>query len=238
MQAKLIKREPAALDTESFYFEPSEPVNFRPGQYLRLRLPHEPADDRGELRFFSVSSSPDRPYLMITTKFSDPSSSFKRALRDLPLGSKLDLWSPKGDFVLPDNNTAPLVLVAGGIGITPFHSMLTYVAEHNLPYQIQVIYAARTPAYIAYRSEFDQIAAAHPKLRFTYIVEQPEDGWQNEVGRLDGEKIKQLGGGLDGKLVYLSGPEPMVQALEGSLKGIGADMTQVRTDYFPGYTQF
>lgn len=124
--AELIRIHTESTDILTFYFKPLRPFRYQAGQFIELLLPHENADARGSARWFTLSSSPTEDLLMITTHIPDQASSFKSLLQDLKPGAKVSFSSPLGDFTLPKAKTSPLVFIAGGIGITPIRSMITF----------------------------------------------------------------------------------------------------------------
>ncbi len=136
------------------------------------------------------------------------------------------------DFILPKDSSQPIVFVAGGIGVTPYRSMLKYLLDKKLSYDIQLIYAANRPEEFVFK---DLIADALGK-KVTYVVGEPTDGWKGKTGRLDSNNIRDLVKDVENKLVYLSGPEPMVKALEEQLLALGQPRHLLKTDDFPGYT--
>ncbi len=237
MQLTLIKQVPRSADVTSFYFKPPQAVNYDAGQYFRWLIFTEPMDSRGPDRFFTISSSPTEPDIMLTTKFYPKPSTFKQHLRDLKVGDTIEVNGPNGTFTLPESTDQPIVLVAGGIGVTPFRSMLKYVFDKKLDYKIHLIHAAKTSGELIFKDGFDEWMQALPNLKATYVIDQAEPGWQGETGKLDAARIEQLAGSLDNKLVYLSGPEPMIEVFKDGLVASGASEEQIKTDYFPGYTE-
>lgn len=236
MNVTFIGREATAANIYTFHFKPEKPANFEPGQYTQIKLPHQPEDKRGHKRWFTLSSSPTEPDLTITTKMATLSgSSFKANLMKVAVGTKLELAKPDGDFTLDKDPNKMLVFVAGGIGITPFHSIIKYLHDKNQERPIQLIYGANTPEDFAFRELFDNTPAIS---QVRYVVREPAPGWDGSTGILGSKTISDLAGGLEGKLVYLSGPEPMVEALESELHASGQDKKQIKTDFFPGYEKY
>src|SRR5665213_828787 len=132
MKAELdhIIHENHSKTIKSFWFEPERPLDYIAGQFIMMSIKHDHPDDRGKEHWFTVSSSPsDAPLISITTKFSTPSSSFKTALHKLKPGEHVAISDPMGDFVLPKDRNIPLIFVAGGIGITPFHSIIKWLHD-------------------------------------------------------------------------------------------------------------
>ena len=225
MLLRLTKRQKETPTAESFFWEREEPLLFTAGQYLEYHLPHPDMDDRGEVRWFTISASPTEGGLRLTTRLNPKSSTFKRILFAMQPGDTIEAVNPEGDFVLPDDPAQPLVFVAGGIGITPFRSMLKMMHDTKQLRPIQLIYAAKTADEFAFKDEL-----AEWGTDVTYVVTEQD-------GTLDGQKIIRLAGGLDGKLAYLSGPEPMVKAFRDQLHQVGIDPATIKIDDFPGYTE-
>lgn len=221
-----------ANNIKTFYFKPELPVHYTAGQYTELTVPHRHPDKRGAKRWFTLSSSPTDELLSITTKFAgDKSSSFKKALFKLKTGTELHMAEPMGDFVLPKLIQTPLVFVAGGIGVTPFHSILEWLHATNETRPIKLLYGVRTEDEIIFQDTF-QKAHVEPVI----VVSEPSDAWGGERGHLSAELILGLEKPSEDTLVYVSGPEPMVEALEKDLRKAGLDKHKFVGDFFPNYT--
>ena len=136
-------------------------------------------------------------------------------------------------LMLPKDNAKPLVFVAGGIGVTPFRSMSKFITDQKLTYSIQLLYAANTSAEFVFTDLLDKT----PGLAVTRIVSKASQGWHGPTGQLDGAKITTLSNGLDGKLVYISGPAPMVKSLQKQVIDSGHSKHEIKIDDFPGYTE-
>jgi len=225
--------EPQAANITTFWFKPDQPINYTAGQYIELTLKHKKPDNRGEKRFFTLSSPPDLPLVSITTKLSEPGSSFKRALQQLKPGQPLAMSEAMGDFVLPKFLTQPLVFVAGGIGLTPFHSMFEWLAEHHEQRNIRFIYGVKNEDEIIFQDSWQRA-----DIHTTVIVSNPSDAWGGERGQLTPELILGLSQPSDDTLVYISGPEPLIEKLEKELRAGGLKRHQLVSDFFPGYTTF
>jgi len=225
--------EDIAHNIRSFWFKPERPVHFIAGQFTELYLPHV-ADTRGQRRWFTISSSPTDPLLAITTKLSTrQGSTFKAALQRLEAGSSLKLAEPMGDFVLPKDSTIPLIFIAGGIGITPIHSMIKYLQTTSERRHVQLIYA------VSYEEEliFEPLLRAYD-LILTPVVKHPAVGYKGETGSLTADRIAALAPIEVNTLIYLAGPEPMVESLTKELTVMGIDPQRIVTDYFHGYKRF
>ncbi len=215
--------EEIAGSIRTFWFRPEKPVRYTAGQFIELRIPHDHKDNRGDKRWFTLSSSPIDELLSITTKFAaENGSSFKQALASLEAGTELNMASPMGDFVLPKDGSIPLTFVAGGIGCTPYHSMVKYLKDSSEFRTITVIYAANSQDDIAFIETFRDLGK-----HFVRVVGE----------RLSADKILELSGNREDQYIYLSGPEPMVEALDKDLKSQGFNKKYIRTDFFPGYDE-
>lgn len=233
MQVTLDHTKDEAANIRTFYFRPEKPVHYTAGQFIELTLKHPHPDKRGDMRWFTLSSSPTDELLSITTKFAgDKSSSFKKKLFSLKPGAKLIMSEPMGDFVLPKLIQTPLVFVAGGIGITPFHSILTWLTATSEQRPIKLLYGVRNEDEIVFQETFRK-AGIEP----TIIVSDPSPAWGGERGRLSAELIMDLGKPTDDALVYVSGPEPMVETLEKDLHKAGLKKNQFVGDFFPNYPE-
>lgn len=224
--------EPTAKHLRTFWFKPDKPVRYMAGQYTQIHLYHPHTDERGDKRWFTLSSSPTDEMVSITTRL-DPKrpSSFKKALFALKPGTELSLADPMGDFVLPKKKDIPLVFVAGGIGVTPMHSMIKWLVDTGEKRQVYLFYAANTLEEVAFRDLFESAP-----IEFDIILQQPPQDWQGRTGRLTTDIIYGLPGVQKNALVYLSGPEPMVETFYKELKAKGVPDHRLVTDYFPGYT--
>ena len=224
MELELISKENVIDNIWTFRFGPSEPIDWVAGQYAEVELPHDNADDGGTKRFFTNAAAPYEGVYQITTRISQ--SSFKQALRGLIVGDKsLKLMSgPSGDFVWQDSDM-PIVFVAGGIGITPFHSIIKQHVHEGQSIPLSFVYGSRT-ADVAFRSKLDEWATSSA-LRVNYVVGE----------RVDANKLATLIPNLNASLVYVSGPEPMVEVLGDDLKANGLPASQLKQDFFPYYDE-
>lgn len=222
-----------AANIRTFYFKPEQPVQYTAGQYAEWTLKHPHPDKRGLKRWFTISSSPTGELVTITTKYAgDEGSTFKRTLFAMKPGDEILMSEPMGDFVLPKLIQTPLVFVAGGIGITPFHSMLQWLTDTKEERPIKLLYGVRNEEEIVFQDTFEKAG-----IKPTTIVSEPSDSWGGERGRLSAELIMGLAKPTEDALVYVSGPEPMVEALEKALPKAGLDKKQFVGDFFPNYPE-
>jgi ferredoxin-NADP reductase len=160
--SKLIDRFEVADGTLAFAFERPAGFEFTAGQFLTLTLPDPRyTDEKGNRRTFSISSPPqDAGRLLIATRMTG--SALKRSLAEAPLGTHLSIFGPSGCFTLHEDPAAPAVFVAGGIGITPFRSILHDASSRQLPHPITLVYSNRTPEGAAFYGELIEIAGRLP----------------------------------------------------------------------------
>jgi ferredoxin-NADP reductase len=234
----LVGRREVAERTMSFAFElEGQRFAFRPGQYVQITQgtpPHQ--DAKGNTRSFSIASSPNDPVLLIATRLTG--SAFKRSLAEIPLGTRLDVQGPMGSFVLPQDATRPLALVAGGIGITPFRSMIKMVTEQQLLHRLTLIYSNRTPRDAPFLEELATWETENPNFRLVATMtalESSSTTWQGRRGYVDGRMIREVLGNPEPFLFYVAGPERMVAGVAQALTEAGASQDMVRTEEFPGY---
>jgi ferredoxin-NADP reductase len=225
MVLTLVSKEHLIDNIWAFRLQASEPLAWTAGQFVRVELPHDNADGEGTKRWFTNSAAPYEGILQITTRITD--STFKQALAKLEPGSTaLQLLDPpSGDFIWQET-ALPIVFIAGGIGITPFYSILKQRVHDGQTLDITLIYASRT-ADVPFRTEFDQWAAANPGFTVAYLPGVP----------LKAEQLIQSYPALRTSLVYISGPEPIVEDLGDDLIAHGVPQANIKQDFFPNYTE-
>lgn len=230
MIASFVKSVSEAPDIFTFHFKPEKSLSYIAGQFIELTLPHDSPDDRGINRWFTLTSIESDDTISITTKLAEQSSSFKRHIQSLKPGDEVHISEPMGDFVLPRSESIPLVFVAGGMGITPFASMFKYLAARNETRDIRFLYAVSTEDDIIFQEVFD---AAH--IHATIVVSKPSDAWGSERGHLSADHVLKLAEPKQNSLIYLAGPEPMVEELQKDLLASNIPSTNIVTDFFHGY---
>jgi ferredoxin-NADP reductase len=210
-------------------------VDFSPGQYFFVTLPDVGyQDDKGLRRHITVVTSPnEKGVLGFATRMRD--SAFKRSLGELPVGTEVEVESPKGNFVLPENASRPLVFVAGGIGITVFRSMLRYIREERLPYRVTLIYSNRDRESTAFLDELREIEQALPDLRLILTMTQ-DPGWEGETRKVDGEFVKDyLDDDLNRYRFLVAGPPAMAEGVQQALEEAGVQDENVIAERYSGY---
>jgi ferredoxin-NADP reductase/Na+-translocating ferredoxin:NAD+ oxidoreductase RnfD subunit len=233
---RLKRKSRISSDIVDFVFKPSQRPAFEPGQYMEFTLAHPKPDSRGNRRYFTLASSPTEDSLHLGVRFYANSSSFKRTLYRIDGRTKIIAGQIAGDFTLPRDPRQKLVFIAGGIGITPFRSMLKYLLDKNQRRDIALFYANKTADEIAYK---DILSEAQTKLgiKVFYTLTNTQvipRNWRGLVGRIDERMIQQAVPDYQERTFYLSGPLDMVRAYEHILKNMGVKRDQIKTDFFPG----
>lgn len=218
-QLKLVEKTALTPTTYSFAFRPSRPLTYTAGQYMEFTLPDVPVDARSNRRTFTIASAPSDPLIKIGIKFYDNGSKFKQSLRTLKVGDVISGAHVGGDFVLPENNTEPLVFVAGGIGVTPFASMIQDVVDKGIKRNITLYYFVAAKEEVAYK---DLLEAATKYGVTTHLKIGRE-------ARLTNEDIQTH----QNATFYLSGPPGMVNAYKAQLRN--SRIKKIHTDLFTGY---
>lgn len=224
-------------DTMAFRFEKPAGFTFRPGQFVDLALVDPPeTDDSGDSRTFSLACAPHETELVIATRMRD--TAFKRCLRQLTPGTRVEMTGPMGDLVLPETADRPLVFLAGGIGITPFISMLRHAAAEQLPHRMHLIYSNRRPELAAYLAELQSLAQRHERFRLTLTMTEMATSaqpWNGYTGFVDQDMIAGVTRDLPQPVYYVVGPPPMVVAMWEILNRMGVDRKDLHIEEFGGY---
>ena len=237
MMLTLKALEQQANETCDYVFDVDQKIEYKPGQYLEWTLAHQASDARGVRRYFTIASSPTEKDLRIGVKFYPNPSTFKVILGDMQVGEKIVASQLAGDFTMPTDVTKKLVFIAGGIGVTPFRSMIKYMIDKREKRDVILMYSNREETDIAYRKIFDE-AKNRLGIKTIYTLTDKEKvsaNWQGGVGFFTEESIRKAVPDFAERTFYLSGPQSLVLAFEETLGNMGVSRTQIKTDYFPGF---
>jgi ferredoxin-NADP reductase len=223
---------PLTPSTTEFSFEPSRPVRFVPGQYMELDLPHAKSDGKGRRRVFSLTGSPSERLVKFGVRTAEPLSAAKKVLLSLKPGDEVTATAVGGDFVLPRNPRTPVLLIAAGIGITPF---LSHMSSGGLRDRDAVLLLlARSADEIAYAKELSD-AGIKVAARIADGSRPPSGiataSWDGT--RVDGEALRALVPDIADREVYVSGSPASVASLRRAAQQAGAK--RVHVDSFSGY---
>lgn len=220
-----------------FTFIPDQKPDFLPGQYLEWTLDHKNPDARGVRRYFTIASSPTENEIRLGMKFYNDSSSFKKALLAMENGQTVSAGQLAGDFVLPKNAKEKLAFIAGGIGITPFRSMIKYMLDKDEFRDVVLFYSAKTAPELIYRDLLKK-AADKLNLKVVYTITDLQNlpsNWQDEKGYINEEILKHHLPDFKSRIFYLSGPKSMTDSFKSVLQKMGVLESQIKTDFFPGF---
>lgn len=222
--------------TEDFIFTPERKFSYQAGQYIELTLPHEHADQRGSRRFFTLASSPTEDDIRIGIRFYDKGSTFKRVLRTAGADLFLSAGQLGGDFTLPKNPQQKMTFIAGGIGVTPFRSMIKFLSDTNDVRDVSLLYGENNIDSVSYSDVFEE-ARQKIGVKTTYVINDESVTPTDRItqGRIDVPLIQtQVPDFLD-RLFYISGPQPMVRGMRRTLISMGVRRGNIKVDYFSGY---
>mgnify|MGYP001605517710 CR=1 FL=1 len=233
MRAKIKNKQEVAKGTLLVEFLLLEPVSYQAGQSFRLTLLNPPyRDEAGSSRFFSIANLPQKDLVTTVTRIRE--SAFKRSLWELPLRSDVEVGSIGGDFLLPEKGAKPLVFIAGGIGVTPFVSMLRYLEQQNFPYPVSLFYSNPDRQSAAFREDLLGLAQKSRNFRAVMTMTRDPD-WPGEKGRLDAKFLQKYLDRPAEALYYLAGPPGFVNDIYGALVSLGVRALNIKTEEFSGY---
>ncbi|MGH9451038.1 MAG: FAD-dependent oxidoreductase [Terriglobia bacterium] len=226
-----------ADQTTAFRFDRPPGWTFRAGQFVDITLLSPPETDAaGNVRGFSVASAPDEETLLVATRMRN--TAFKRFLAVAPPETEVKIEGPFGDFRLHRDTTRPAVMLAGGIGITPFRSIVLDAAHRKLNHRIFLFYFNHRPEDAPFLDELQHLETVNPYYQFIGVMTQPERShrdWSGEKGRLSDAMLKTYLKGVVNPVYYIAGPAPMVRGILEILNTARIDDDDIRTEEFAGY---
>jgi ferredoxin-NADP reductase len=235
--SKLMSRHEVADRTTAFRFEKPLGWTFKAGQFLDMTLPDpSETDAEGNKRGFSIASGPHEETIMVATRIRD--TAFKRVLKTMPLGKAVKIEGPFGDLTLQNNSARAAVFLAGGIGITPFRSIVHRAAKEKLPHHIYLFYSNRRPEDAPFLEELQALERENPHYKLIASMTEMAKShrpWSGETGLINGEILSKYLKTAVLPIYYIAGPPAMVKGLREMLNKIGVDDDDVRTEEFSGY---
>lgn len=235
--SKLKHRQEVAERTIAFRFEKPSGWTFKAGQFIDMTL-LDPAetDSEGNTRGFSIASGPHEETLMVATRMRD--TAFKRVLKNMPIGTAVKIEGPSGDLTLPNNSKRAVVFLAGGIGITPFRSMLVRAAKEKLPHRIFLFYSNRRPEDAPFLEELQILERENPNYKLIASMTEMEKShrpWNGETGLINQEMLARHLKSAGTCIYFIAGPPAMVKGLHKMLNKAGMDDDDIRAEEFAGY---
>jgi ferredoxin-NADP reductase len=235
--SKLMRQEEVAEGTTAFHFEKPSGFSFRAGQCadVTLTAPLE-TDAEGNTRTFSIASPPFANELVFTTRMRD--TAFKRSLKEVKLTAKVKISPAAGSFTLHKNLAKPAIFLAGGIGITPFLSMVQQADRDRLSQKLYLFYSNRRPEDAAFLDTLRALETTNPNFRLICTMTEMSKSkkeWKGETALIDKEMLSRHLANLQGPIYYIAGPPTMVTAMRETLVSAGVKENDIRTDEFVGY---
>lgn len=230
---KLLERKEVARGTLQFIFEKPSGFVFQPGQYGGFTLIDSGLEPGANTRRFSILSAPHDPHLAIATRIQ--SSSYKRVLNELKNGSEMKFAGPTGTFTLHADQNTPAVFIAGGIGITPFYSMIRHAVETHSNQKMYLFYGNQSRDDAAFLAELEKIAIIHPHFKLIATMANPDPTWNGETGFITYEMIKKHIPNISAPIYYVCGSPAMVNAMHEILNELEINEDRICTEDFPGY---
>lgn len=234
---KLSDCRPVAEGTMAFSFEKPTGFEFFAGQSIELTLlDPQQTDSKGNTRTFSLASAPQESHLMVATRLRD--TAFKRNLRTLHPGSEVRIEGPSGSLTLHHKILRSAAILAGGIGITPFRSILLDALTTGTGHRLFLFYSNRRPEDAAFLEELQELHHQHDHFGLVTTmtgVEKSGTPWPGEKGRLDQAMLRRFLGDLAEPIYYLAGPPALVSSMRDLLCESGVDPDDINAESFSGY---
>ena len=245
LELKLLEKIPKdGTDVMSFKFSKSDDHNhlkYRAGQFAIIDLGTK-EDPKGPLRSFTMASSPTEDVILITTRIRD--TPFKRKLATLEIGSTAKITSPFGKFVLPDDHLKSVVFLSGGIGVTPFRSMIRYATDKQVPSKVTMFDSNRNVENTLFKEEFDDCLKRNSNLKIVYTITEEEQSknaveeWKGERGYINKAMLTKYltRNELDNSIFYICGPPGMLKAMKKLLEDdLNIPKQRIKIEEFTGY---
>jgi ferredoxin-NADP reductase len=236
-RVKIKEQREIAFNTLAFHLAKPEGFVFEAGQFIEATLIDPPETDaKGDGRAFTLASAPYEPELVIATRVRD--SAFKRGLKALQVGKEINIDGPFGSFTLHQDASRPAVFLAGGIGITPFRSIILQATKDQAPHRLLLYYSNHRPEDAPFLAELQDLEKRNSQLTLIAIMTQPQKstrGWTGPTGRIRPELIEQHVGSMTAPVYYVAGPPGMVRGMQALLRKAGVGTESIRAEEFGGY---
>jgi glycine betaine catabolism B len=225
-------------------------LEYSAGQFAFFDIGGVYNDPEGPIRHFTITSSPTEDFIMISTRIRD--TPYKIRLSSLEEHTTIvKVRGPEGKFTLHEDSSKSAVFLSGGIGVTPFRSMIKYATDKQLPVKIIMFDSNRNQNNILYKKEFDECANMNKNLKVVYSVTEEEGGeeqpaqtsspsiaWNGERGRIDKAMLTRYLSDNDIKdsIFYICGPPGMVKAMQNLIQNeLQIQKENIKIEEFTGY---
>jgi ferredoxin-NADP reductase len=234
---KLKQRRDVAEGTVAFHMEKPAGFQFKAGQYINVTLIEPPETDaEGNSRSFSIASAPFEDDLVFATRMRD--TAFKRVLKTLEPGNGVRISGPFGSFTLHTDMSRPAVFLVGGIGITPFRSIILDATRSRLAHKLYLFYSNRRPEDAAFLEELQKVEEQNPNYKFIGTMTEMQKSalpWRGATGYISPQMLAKWIVNSSEPVYYSAGPPAMVAAMRQLLTGNGVSEDDIRTEEFSGY---
>jgi ferredoxin-NADP reductase/nitrite reductase/ring-hydroxylating ferredoxin subunit len=219
--------------------------DYTAGQFAFFDIGEVYNDPKGPIRHFTISSSPTENFIMFSTRIRD--SPYKKRLSTLEEGTKVKVRGPEGQFVLHQDYSKPAVFLSGGIGVTPFRTMIKYATDKQLPTSIIMFDSNRDRSNILFKKEFDDWMNINKNLKIIYIISEDDrheqsisttNDWKGEYGRINKAMILKYvdTNFLNNSIFYICGPPGMLKAMQALLQeDLNIPKERINVEEFTGY---
>lgn len=243
-KARLLSRTEIAEATMAFRFDRPRDWTFKAGQFVDITLLNPPfTDAEGNVRGFSIASSPGEDTIMVATRMRN--TACKRVLGTMPLETEVQIEGPFGDLALHNNAKKPAILLAGGIGITPFHSIVLRAAHERLPHHIVLFHSNNRPEDAPFLQELLELEKQNSNYKYIPTMtgmEQSKRAWSGETGIISAKMLSTYlkaempsDPRIADAIYYIAGPPGMVADMRKMLVDWKVDEDNIRTEEFAGY---
>jgi ferredoxin-NADP reductase len=228
----LLKKESVAAQTSQFYFSRPDGFEYKSGQSIDIKIENPPETDaEGNTRSFSLTSAPHEDFLSIASRMRD--SAFKRSLQH-GVDLQFTMEGPFGSMTLHNDTRKPAIFLAGGIGITPFYSMVKHAVREKLPHHLHLFYSNRTPPDAPFLTELKELQKQNQNFSMVPTMTKSES-WDGEKGHISSEMVKKYIPDFSNAVGYIAGPAPFVVAMKKVLSELGVNDDFIRLEEFAGY---
>src|SRR5919112_2390533 len=228
------------------------PLDYTAGQFAFFDIGGVYDDPKGPIRHFTISSSPTENFIMLSTRIRD--SPYKKRFSILEEGARVKVRGPEGQFVLHEDYSKPAVFLSGGIGVTPFRSMIKYATDKQLPIKIMMFDSNRNQENTLFKKEFDEYVNINRNLKIVYTITEEEEEkqgvhdtisssptrqqWTGERGRIDKAMLTKhlTDDEIRNSIFYTCGPPGMIEAMQDIIQNdLKIPKDRIKVEEFTGY---